>query len=151
MVGPVRSALQAAQPPDIAVQLENPATARAVVQAIDVLRNQCKVRLLTLELDQGEMGGIRFGRGDGLPAPVVPFPNQAGVAQKGLRGRQFLRLMILPKTAIAPKRGYAAFGGNAGSCQHGNLRGFLDPLAGLIHSAIIREPATGLPTCPARG
>src|SRR5207249_6267890 len=52
-VGPVRSALQAAQPPDIAVQLENAATARAVVQAVYVLRNQGKVRLLTLELDQG--------------------------------------------------------------------------------------------------
>ncbi len=137
IVGPVRSALQAAEPPDITVQLQNAATARPVVQAVYILRNQCKVRFLALKLDQGEVGRVRLGRGNGLPAPIVPFPNQAGVAQKGLRGRQFLRLILLPKTAIAPKSGYAAFGGNAGSGQDGDLRRSLDPLAGLIHRAII--------------
>src|SRR6266849_2227171 len=107
-IRPVRPALQTAKPPDVPMQFENSAAAGAVVQAVHVLRNQSKIALLALELDQGEMPAIGRRLRDQPAPPVIPFPHQTGVASECLRRSQFLRLMFLPEALIASKRGYAA-------------------------------------------
>src|SRR5438270_5584462 len=81
-VGPVAPALGAEQPPDIAVELEDPAAAGALVQTVDVLRDQREAGLGDFKLSQGPMSGVGLGFRNETAAPVVPFPNQARIERE---------------------------------------------------------------------
>ena len=57
-VGPVGAAGGAFHAPDIAVELEDFAAAGAVVQAVDVLRDEGETRLALFEFHQGAVAGV---------------------------------------------------------------------------------------------
>src|SRR5271169_6636375 len=104
-VGPIGAALEAAHAPDVTVQLEDAAAASAVVETVDVLRNEVEAPFLALQFNQSAMGGIGRNLGNGLTAPVVPFPDEARIAQECLGGGQFLRFVFFPEALVAAESG----------------------------------------------
>ena len=78
------------------------------------------------------MRRIRRRLGDDLPTPVVPFPNQAWIAIESLGRGEIFGAILAPKSAIATKRGDAAFDGNSGAGERNDAAGLLDPEAGLL-------------------
>ena len=107
-VGPIGAAGGALHPPDIAVELEDFAAACAVVQAIDVLRDEGEARLALFEFHQGAVGGVGLRFGDDLAPPVVPFPHQFRIPGERFGVGEFFGLVIFPQSAGAAKRRHAA-------------------------------------------
>src|SRR5271157_1092722 len=70
------------------------------------------------------VGRVGLGIGDKLPPPLIPFPNEAGVASEGARSGQFFGTVFCPQAGLGiAKRGDAAFRGYAGACEHGHAFG----------------------------
>lgn len=131
-IGEFGAAGGAAHAPDIAVQLENPAAAGEIVQAVDVLRDQGEGGLAALQFGERAMGGVGRGFGDLPPPPVIPLPHQARVAPESFRRGQVFGLKTLPQAARTAKGGNAAGRGDSGSRHDGNRAGLRQPFPGLL-------------------
>jgi len=81
------AAERAAERPDIAMDFEQASGTGAVVEAIDILRDEGEIGRAFLELGKSQVSGVRFGLSDQAASPVVPFPYELGIAGKGLRCR----------------------------------------------------------------
>ena len=80
------------------------------MQPVHVLRDQPEALDSALQVDQRVVGGVRALGGDELAPPVVPFPDQAGVAREGLRGRQVFGPVRPPEPIGSTKRRDPAVG-----------------------------------------
>jgi len=67
-------------------------------------------------LGEGEVGGIGQGGGDEFAPPVIPFPDEAGIVEKGAGRGEFLGFEPGPQAGLGiAKGGNAAFRRNAGA------------------------------------
>ena len=129
------------------MEFEYSSTAGAIVQSIHILRDQSEVRFLDFEFDERAMPRIRQRLRDGLPAPVIPLPDQARVAQECFGRGKILGLVVFPKALVSPERRHAAFGGNSCAGEHRYFRGCFDPLTGFIHMVIMLKESRSAPAC----
>src|SRR5258706_4750026 len=129
--------------PYVAVDLERAGATRAIMQAVDVLRDECKIRVLRLERGKRTMAGVGFGLRDEGAAPVVPFPDQFRIARETLRRREVFGSMATPQPARAAKGRDTAFSGDARAGQHRDrirLReNFTAELAEMVHENLAEE------------
>ena len=82
------------------------------MQSIHILGDQGKVGAALLQLCQGKMAGVGAGLSYQTAAPVVPLPHQVRVSGEGLGRGQFRRVVLVPESVLAAKRGNARFGGD---------------------------------------
>src|SRR5579864_7624562 len=80
------------------------------------------------------MAGIRFCLGQNAATPVVPFPDQLGIARKCGGCGQVLSAALLPESVVAAKCGHTAFRGNSGAGEYGDGSSLLQPFANVVHS-----------------
>src|SRR2546425_1379472 len=97
-------ALGASDLPDVAVDLGELLRAGGGMQPVHVLRDQPEALDPSFEVDQRVVGGVRALGGDELSPPVVPFPDQAGVAREGLRRCQVFGPVGPPEAVGSAKR-----------------------------------------------
>ncbi len=70
----------------------------------------------SLQAGEGPVGGIGFGGGDEAAAPVVPTPDEFGIAGEGAGRGEILGSVPAPQAVLfAPEGGDAAGRGNSGS------------------------------------
>jgi hypothetical protein len=109
---------------DVAVQFDDVPAPGALVKSIHVLRDEMEPLKEPLHFCQSEVGGVWICIGDELPPPLIPFPNEAGIASEGARSGQFLGSEFCPQAGLGiSKCGNTAFGGYAGARQHGHAFG----------------------------
>ncbi len=100
--------------------------------AVDVLGDDGH-RCRGLEPGQGNVGGVGLGGCDEAASPVVPTPDQFGIAGESRRGGQFLGPVPAPQAVLFTAEGGNTAGrGNTGSRQHRDPgfpgKAFLDPV-----------------------
>jgi len=102
------------------VELDHLTAARALVQPIDILGDERDPRAL-LQVGQRPVGRVRLGGRDQPAPPVVPAPDQFGIAGESRRRGQVLGSIAAPqRVGAAPEGRDAAAGRDAGSGQHGD-------------------------------
>ena len=99
------------------------------MEAIHVLSHEPEMVHASFQFNQGKMGRIRFFGREQFAAPIVPFPDESGIASKRFGRGQFFRAKVLPQPLSPTKRRHAAVRGNPGAGQHrdGRSRGKLRP------------------------
>jgi hypothetical protein len=103
---------------NIAVEFDDVAAAGALVEAVHVLGNEGKAGQALFHFDEREVGGIGPGGGDEFAAPVIPFPDEAGVFEESAGSGELLGLESRPQAGLGvAKRGDAALRRNAGAGQ----------------------------------
>src|SRR4051812_4334857 len=104
---------EAAGPPEAAVDFEQVAGSREGMEAVDVLGDQGQSGTARLEGGERRVAGVGARLRDESPAPVVPFPDEAGIAFEGLRRGEVLRPEVPPEAPRPPEGGDPGFGGAA--------------------------------------
>jgi hypothetical protein len=97
--------LRAADLPDIAVEFKDTLRAGPAMKAVDVLSDQDEMRQDGLPAGKRPVPGMGLFRGDDAPPPIIPLPDETGIAVKSLRSSEFLRPVLFPETVLAPERG----------------------------------------------
>jgi len=106
------------------VQLDDVPASGSLMQTVHVLRNEMEPQKEALHFHQGEVRWVWFRTGDKLPPPLIPLPNEAGIALEGARSGQFFGTVFCPQAGLGiAKRGDAAFRGYASPCEHGHAFG----------------------------
>src|SRR5579864_4421777 len=103
------------------MELKNAAAACAVMEPVNVLRDQRETRNAAGELGQSDVRGVRVGSGDNLSSPVVEFPDELWVGRECLGRGERRRVEPAPQSAGSSKRGYAALGRDACPGQDGDV------------------------------
>ena len=106
-VGPACCALVAGRPalqhPDGAVEAHDATRACALVQAVDVLREDGDALPLARPGRDGPVRGVRLGLCDQLTTPVVPGPYRGGIGGEPGRRGEVLDGLVAPETVLASK------------------------------------------------
>lgn len=115
---------RAADPGDIAVQLDYPVAAGALVQSVDVLRHHRQAGPAGCPLRQRVVSGIRLHLRHLGTAHGVPLPHPQRVAGKAFRRGQLHRIVFCPQALLGvAEGGHPAFRRDAGTGQgHDPLR-----------------------------
>src|SRR5215470_13945477 len=116
-VGPSALALGATKLPDVPVQFQYVLASREVVQSIHILGDKSELGLTTFKLHQCSVAGIGLRFCDESTTPVVPLPNELGVALERFRGSKVFRSESPPQPSVPTKRGHATFSGNASASK----------------------------------
>ena len=112
---------EAAAAHEAAVQFNNIAAAGTRVQSIDILGDQCEFGHARLELCQRLMSHVRRRLRNQAAAPLIPVPDQFGIAPKCRGIGQILGAKTRPQAGLGIAEGrHAALGGNAGARQDSN-------------------------------
>src|SRR6185295_19671859 len=101
---PATAATLADRPRDGAVQLQEIAAPRPLMESVHVLGNDYIGWEEALQSRDGDMRGIGRGRGHRAVPPCVPTPDLRGISAERLGGGQLLGPHPLPQAAGAPKR-----------------------------------------------
>jgi hypothetical protein len=97
--------------PDVAVQLDNPPAAGLLVQTVNILGDQHKIRKPLFHLGQGVMRRVGGGLCDQAAPPGIPFPHLSRIPGKRLRTGQLFRAEAGPQASLGISKGWhAAFG-----------------------------------------
>ena len=78
------AAERASKGPDIAMDFQNAPGACAVVETVDVLRDEGEIAGAFLQLGKGAVASVRLRFRDQAAAPVISFPDEFGIAGEGL-------------------------------------------------------------------
>jgi hypothetical protein len=105
------------------VQPQQVARARALVEPVDVLRDQRDALSRAHPLRERVMRGVRLGIADDLPAPVVPFPHELRIGGESARAGERLGAEASPQSARAAKGRNAGRRRHARAGEHGDARG----------------------------
>ncbi|HEU4533003.1 MAG TPA: phospholipase D-like domain-containing protein [Polyangiaceae bacterium] len=105
----------AAHVPQAAVQPDDVARARALVQAVDVLGDHGRAGPLAQHLGHDAVAGVRLAAGDDRAAHVVKIPHFFGVALEGLLAGVVFVVVLVPHSPAAAIRRHAALGRHAGA------------------------------------
>jgi hypothetical protein len=97
------------------MEFQHVGAAGQLVESVHILGDdQHRGRLF--QVDKGLMGGVGFGRGDEAAAPVVPSPDEFGIAGEGARCGKILGPVLAPQAVLFSPEGRDAAGrGNARS------------------------------------
>jgi hypothetical protein len=131
--------------PDAAMQAQNVLATSQFVKSVDILRNQGELGGSFFEFGEGIVAGIWFYFGQYAAAPVIPFPNQLGVARKGGGSGQILYPVLLPEPVGIPKGGHTAFGRDSGAGEYGDGASLFQPLANCLHYFSLAQRASSAP------
>ena len=102
------------------MEFEDPRAAGIVVVTVDILGDDQDTGSF-LKVGKGLVGRVEPGAGDQATAPIVPPPDQFGIAGKGLGSGKFLGTVPAPEAVLlAAESGDAAGGGNSRSGQGGD-------------------------------
>jgi len=101
---------------------------RAVMEPVDILRDERHVVVREGEAGERQMRGVRQARTDHAPAPCVPLPDRPWIARERLRRRELLGPPRLPETVRATERRHAGLGGYAGAGEHDDPLGAADEI-----------------------
>ena len=108
-----REALVAGEAPalgQLAMHVQQPLRSRALVQIVDVLRDQQQLAgPFGIQPGQGLVGSVGLDRPQLCPTGVVEGVNQRGVAAKSLGGADILDPMPFPQSVRAAKGGTGRF------------------------------------------
>jgi hypothetical protein len=91
------------------MEFKDPRTAGQLVVAVDVLCDGHHPGG-RFELDQGPVGRVGFSGGNEAAAPVVPAPDQFGVAGEGAGRGQVLGPVLAPQAVLGAAKGRDAAG-----------------------------------------
>ncbi len=100
------------------MQLDHPAAASLLVQAVDVLGHHGESLEPWFEARQRDVRRVRRHRRHAFAAQAVPVPDQRRVALEGLGRRQFLGAHVPPQPLGPAERRQAALDRDAGAAQH---------------------------------
>lgn len=104
---------------DSTVELDDIDASCALVQSIDILRNECQLRFERFQPGQRTVTGVGLCIGDELTAPDVPVPDELRVARERFGRRKFFGFVLLPEAGLCiAKRGHAALCGYARARHH---------------------------------
>ena len=149
------ASLPAAHVPDGAMKAHDVSCARALVQAVDVLRDQREPRVAPTPGGEHDVRAVRLATGNEMASPAIPLPHERGVACERVGGGQVFWTMAFPETLCTAKRRHTAGGGDPGAGQDGDPR--LAPetceergkVCRRTHIAIVeRGPVYGCSTIP---
>lgn len=102
----------------LAVHVQQAAGAAALVQVIDILRDDQQLAPpFRIEPAERQVGGVGDNLGKPRPAGIVESLHQHGIAGEGLRRRYILHPVAFPQAIEPAEGGHAGFGGNARACQ----------------------------------
>jgi hypothetical protein len=91
---------RAFHPGDAALQLDDVAASRALMQPVDVLSNQQKVVRAPFEIREREMTRIGLRGGDALAPPRIPVPDQLRIARERGWRRKLARIIARPQSGL---------------------------------------------------
>src|SRR4029079_1776931 len=114
-VGAHRALAVAAHAPQRAVQLDHVAAARARVQAVDVLGDDRRRRLLRLDLGDDAVAGVGLARADRLAPDVVEVPHLLRIALERRLTGVLAIIVLMPGTALSAIGRNTALGRQAGT------------------------------------
>lgn len=80
----------------VAVKFDDFLTARTLVQAVDILRDQRKPRHQLGEARECQVARIGISRSDEFAAPAIPLPDQLGIFFERLRSRELMSIVFFP-------------------------------------------------------
>jgi hypothetical protein len=108
------------------MELNDPLAASQVVQAINVLSDECKGRTascgveICFHISQGSVRSIGLAFSDQAAPPVVPLPDELWIAPKGGWCSQVLSAVGAPQTSFTTKRWHTTLGGDTSASQDGS-------------------------------
>jgi len=103
------------------VQLRHPPVAGSLVQPVDVLAYEVEGGEPPLQLRERLMASVGFGKLHKFATPLVPFPDESGVAGESLGGRELLGIESLPEAGLGlSERRDAALRGGARARERGD-------------------------------
>lgn len=111
-------AVRAANLVEISVQFENVPTARAAMEAIDVLGDEGHARQAVFKFGDGLMGGIGLNPGKAGSSVVIELPDGRRIVGERLGGGERQGIATFPEPLRSSKGGHAAFGRDAGACEN---------------------------------
>jgi hypothetical protein len=120
------AALQAADPPEAAVQADHIFGSGSLVESVHVLGDQYEMLRTLFKGDEGVVSRIGQRFRAGAPPLFVPLPDELRIARETRRRGQVLEAMGLPEAAITSKGRDAAFGGHARAGEHHDTAGSPD-------------------------
>ena len=107
---------------EIAMKLDHIIVSGALVQAIDILRNERESGHEFGETRKRKVAWVRLGCSDQFTAPAIPLPDQFRIFFERLRGRELLRIVFFPEPVLGiTKGGYATFGRYACARQYADV------------------------------
>ena len=113
------AALETSVALDVAMELDDGFAAGALMEPIDILRDEREPRLHRRELGERQVRGIWIGSGDQAAPPLIPVPDQGRVVPECAgRGKRF-GVVLRPEPGLGiPECRYAAGGGNPRARKH---------------------------------
>lgn len=112
------AALETSVALDVAMELDDGFAAGALMEPIDILRDEREPRLHRRELGERKVRGIWIGSGDQAAPPLIPIPDERRVLRKRARCRKRFGIVLRPEAGLrVPERWHTAGCGNARSRQ----------------------------------
>lgn len=108
---------RAAELGDLAMEVSDVLRAGALVEIVDVLRDDMDIVSL-LELGEGNVGRVRLFFEDLAAALVIEIYDQFAVAGESLRSADILNTVVCPKTVRVAESGNATVLADACSCKY---------------------------------
>src|SRR5437773_7033033 len=104
-----RTAIETPRPPDVAVHLDHTTRARGLMQTVDVLSYQRKLRKPFLPTGNGFMCRVWLQRCEQVAAIIEPLPNDGKISLQHAGRRDYFQRHALPYSRItaSAKRGHA--------------------------------------------
>ena len=100
------------------MELDQLAAAGALVQPVDVLRDQHEIGGASFQFRQREVARVGLRRRDELAAPGVPVPDELRVARECGRRGELARIEARPQAGLrVAERRQSGFGGDARTGQ----------------------------------
>jgi hypothetical protein len=93
----------------ISVQLMYFRAAGALMEVVDILRDQCEMRKEFRGFCDGGMTGIGLYPPNEAAPPGVPTPDEIRILRESFVRRELLRIVFLPQPTRAAERRHAAF------------------------------------------
>ena len=143
----VRGGAPTSDPPHPSVPRGN------LVQTVDVLGHHGHPGARQREAGERIVSRIGPAAPHELPAPAVPFPDEARVTPERFRGREFLRAVRPPEAALATERGHPRLRAHPRSGEHEHRacvrKQRARSLSTIPPCAAFRSACTGSPPPPA--
>ena len=102
------------------VKMEDIGTARPLMKIIHILRYHIDIEII-LKRSDGTVCVIGSYPFELMPPYIIEVEHQARILVPALDGRDLLRVVIVPQTAIVTERADSALGAHTGACQNYKL------------------------------
>ena len=106
------------------------------MQAVDVLRDQGELWTFPLQLNECKMTRVRLSFRNQAAAPIIPAPNEVGIACKRAGRAKILGAKLVPEAGRSTERRHATLGGNTRARQDRESRAALQPSSRLFQRVV---------------